>query len=116
MLQARTKRLALCLLMSAFALGSVTRVSADQLFFANGRSMSVKDYRIEGDLVTVTLRNGGQASFDKAVVSDIKPDEMPEEVMAVVPAAPVARKVLPIPPVIRVGLRSNSIRKRATGI
>ena len=90
MLQARTKRLALCLLMSAFALGSVTRVTADQLFFTNGRMMSVKDYRIEGDLVTVTLRNGGQASFDKAVVSDIKPDEMPEEVMAVVPAAPVA--------------------------
>lgn len=89
MLQARTKRLALCLLMSAFALGSVTRVTADQLFFTNGRMMSVKDYRIEGDLVTVTLRNGGQASFDKAVVSDIKPDEMPEEVMAVVPA-PVA--------------------------
>jgi soluble lytic murein transglycosylase-like protein len=90
MLQARTKRLGLCLLMSAFALGSVTRVSADQLFFTNGRMMSVKDYRIEGDLVTVTLRNGGQASFDKAVVSDIKADEMPEEVIAVASAAPAA--------------------------
>jgi soluble lytic murein transglycosylase-like protein len=85
MLQARTKRLALCLLMSAFALGSVTRVSADQVFFTNGRMMSVKDYRIEGDLVTVTLRNGGQASFNKAVVSDIKPDELPEEVIPVAP-------------------------------
>jgi soluble lytic murein transglycosylase-like protein len=76
--------------MSAFALGSVTRVSADQLFFANGRSMSVKDYRIEGDLITVTLRNGGQASFDKAVVSDIKADEMPEEVAPIAPSAPSA--------------------------
>lgn len=88
MLQARTKRLALCLLMSAFAIGSVTRVSADQLFFTNGRMLSVKDYRIDGDLVTVTLRNGGQASFDKAVVSDIKADEMPEEVIPVAPVAP----------------------------
>ena len=89
MLQARTKRLGLCLLMSAFALGSVTRVSADQMFFTNGRMLSVKDYRIEGDLITVTLRNGGQASFNKAVVSDIKADEMPEEVVAVAPVAPL---------------------------
>lgn len=90
MLQARTKRLALCLLMSAFAIGSVSRVSADQLFFTNGRMLSVKDYRIEGDLITVTLRNGGQASFNKAVVSDIKADEMPEEVIPVAPVAPPA--------------------------
>jgi soluble lytic murein transglycosylase-like protein len=94
MLQARTKRLALCLLMSAFAVGSVTRVSADQLFFANGRSMSVKDYRVEGDLITVTLRNGGQASFDKAIVAEIKPDELPplEETVPVETVAPVAIK------------------------
>ena len=90
MLQARTKRLALCLLMSAFALGSVTRVSADQLFFANGRSMSVKDYRIDGDLITVTLRSGGQASFNKAVVSDIRPDEVPEVTEVAVVAPPAA--------------------------
>src|SRR5262245_35263516 len=95
MLQARTKRLALCLLMSAFAVGSVTRVSADQLFFANGRSISVKDYRVEGDLITVTLRNGGQASFDKAIVADIKADEMPpveEGIILVKAEAPAAVK------------------------
>ena len=94
MLQARTKRLALCLLMSAFAVGSVTRVSADQLFFANGRSMSVKDYRIEGGLITVTLRNGGQASFDKAMVAGIQPDELPpvEETMAIETGAPPVLK------------------------
>jgi soluble lytic murein transglycosylase-like protein len=74
--------------MSAFALGSVTRVSADQIFFANGRSMSVKDYRIDGDLITVTLRSGGQASFNKAVVSDIKPDEVPDVVEITAAAAP----------------------------
>ena len=77
MLQARPRRLALCLLMSAFALGSVTRVNAEQIFFANGRSMSVKDYRVDGNVITVTLRNGGEASFDTAVVAEIKPDEMP---------------------------------------
>jgi soluble lytic murein transglycosylase-like protein len=77
MLQARTKRLALCLLMSAFALGSVTRVTAEQLFFANGRSVAIKDYRVDGDIITVTLRNGGEASFEKSLVTDIKADEMP---------------------------------------
>ena len=79
MLQARTRRLLLCLLMSAFALGSVTRVNAEQIFFANGRSMSVKDYRVDGNLITVTLRSGGEASFDKALVTAIKADEMPDE-------------------------------------
>ena len=85
MLQARTKRLALCLLMSAFALGSVTRVNAEQIFFANGRFISVKDYRVEGDFITVTLRNGGEARFEKALVADIKADELPP----VEPAMPI---------------------------
>jgi hypothetical protein len=78
MLQARTRRLLLCLLMSAFALGSVTRVNAEQIFFANGRSMSVKGYRVEGNVITVTLRRGGEVSFDKALVTAIKADEMPD--------------------------------------
>ena len=78
MVQARTRRLALCLLMSAFALGSVTRVTADQLFFANGRSVAITDYRVEGDIITVTLRNGGEATFEAALVSAIKADEMPQ--------------------------------------
>jgi soluble lytic murein transglycosylase-like protein len=79
MLQARTRRLLLCLLMSAFALGSVTRVNAEQIVFANGRSISVKDYRVDGNLITVTLHRGGEASFDKALVTAIKADEMPDE-------------------------------------
>ena len=78
MLQARTRRLLLCLLMSAFAVGSVTRVNAEQIYFANGRSLSVKAYRVDGDLITVTLRRGGEASFDKALVVAIRADEMPD--------------------------------------
>jgi soluble lytic murein transglycosylase-like protein len=90
MLQARTRRLLLCLLMSAFALGSVTRVDAEQIFFANGRSMSVKDYRVDGNVITVTLHRGGEASFDKALVTAIKADEMPyaEEPTVIVVLAP----------------------------
>jgi soluble lytic murein transglycosylase-like protein len=77
MTQARTKRLVFSLLMSAIVLGSVSQLNAEILFFANGRSMSVKDYHIEGDIITVTLRHGGQASFDASLVSRIAPDEIP---------------------------------------
>lgn len=86
MFRARAKRLALCLLMSAFALGSVTRVDAEQLYFANGRSMAIKAYRVEGDIITVTLRSGGEARFETALVTAIRPDELPP----VDPAAPAA--------------------------
>jgi soluble lytic murein transglycosylase-like protein len=63
--------------MSAFALGSITRVTAEQLYFANGRSIAIKDYRVDGDIITVTLRSGGEASFEKALVTQIRSDEMP---------------------------------------
>jgi Transglycosylase SLT domain len=73
------QRLVLCLVMSAFALGSVSRVTAEQLYFTNGRSMAISGYQIDGDIITVTLRSGGQATFHRSVVSAIKPDEMPVE-------------------------------------
>jgi hypothetical protein len=63
--------------MSAFALGSVTRVTAEQLYFANGRSVAITDYRVDGDIITVTLRSGGEASFEKSLVTAIRADEMP---------------------------------------
>jgi soluble lytic murein transglycosylase-like protein len=87
---ARTKRLALCLLMSAFALGSVSRVTAEQLYFANGRSIAIKDYRVDGDVITVTLRSGGQASFEKSQVMAIRADELPpiEEAASAAAAVP----------------------------
>lgn len=77
MFQARTRRLALCLLLSAFALGSVTRVDAEQIVFGSGRWISVKNYRVDGDVITVTLESGGQATFSTAVVAEIRPDELP---------------------------------------
>lgn len=78
MKQARNKRLVFRLLMSALVLGSVSQLNADMLMFANGRSMSVKDYRIDGEVITVTLRHGGQASFDSSLIARILPAEVPE--------------------------------------
>ena len=44
------------------------------LYFANGRTMSVKAYRVDGDLMTVTLRGGGEATFDTSMVARIAPE------------------------------------------
>lgn len=76
MREARTKRIFWSLLLSVIVLGSVSQLNAEMIFFANGRSMSVKDYLVSGDIITVTLRHGGEASFDKSVIARIAPDEV----------------------------------------
>lgn len=87
MTEARTKRICFSLLLSAILLGSASQLNAEIIFFANGRSMSVKSYRVDGDVITVTLRLGGEASFDKLLVARIEPDEMPEPVETPLPVA-----------------------------
>ena len=51
---------------------------ADILVLTNGGTMPVKSYRIDGELITVTLRRGGEATFDRALVARIAEDEVPE--------------------------------------
>jgi soluble lytic murein transglycosylase-like protein len=51
---------------------------ADTIYFTNGRTMSVKACRVDGSVVTATLRGGGQATFDAAIVSRVAPAEVPE--------------------------------------
>lgn len=78
MFEARTKRVIFCLLMAALLVGSVGQLHAERIFFTNGRSMSIKDYHVAGDTITVGLRGGGTARFDASLVSRIVPDEMPD--------------------------------------
>ncbi|MCM3881691.1 MAG: lytic transglycosylase domain-containing protein [Vicinamibacterales bacterium] len=51
--------------------------SAELLFFSDTRSMSVVSHRFEGDRIIVTLRGGGEMSFDRSLVNQIGPDEVP---------------------------------------
>ncbi len=39
--------------------------------------MSVKSHRFEGDRIIVSLRGGGEMTFDRSVVLKIAPDEVP---------------------------------------
>lgn len=93
MTQARSKRLFFGLLTSAMVLASVGQINAEMIYFANGRTLTVKDYRIAGDSITVTLLNGGEATFERAMVTQIAPDEVPpaeESAVAVAEPGPAS--------------------------
>jgi hypothetical protein len=78
MKQVRGQRLMFSLLTSVLVLVSASQIDAEVIIFANGRTMSVKGYRLSGDTVTVTLRQGGEATFDRSLIADITPDELPD--------------------------------------
>ena len=50
---------------------------ADIVVFKNGRTMSVKAYRVDGDMATLGLREGGEVTFPAAIVERVQPDEVP---------------------------------------
>ena len=53
----------------------------------SGGKLSVKGHKTEGDLVVLTLRNGGEVTCDKSLIERIVPDEVPYPE----PAAAVSR-------------------------
>jgi soluble lytic murein transglycosylase-like protein len=55
----------------------VTPAHAELVFFANGRSLSVKSHRLEGEQLILTLRGGGEVTCDRSVIARIEPDEVP---------------------------------------
>ena len=58
------------------ALATATPASAELIVFGGQRSMSVASHRLDGDRIIVTLRGGGEMAFDRALISDIRPDEV----------------------------------------
>ena len=81
-------------LFALIALAIATPASADLLFFGDQRTMSVVSHRFEGDRVIVSLRGGGEMSFDRALITKIAPDEVPYSEQAAAdtkhPGVPVA--------------------------
>jgi soluble lytic murein transglycosylase-like protein len=73
---AKSKRLWLSVCTAVALLASTTYLDAEVIVFANGRTMSVKDYRLSDDSITVTLRHGGEATFDRELVVEVRPDEV----------------------------------------
>ena len=72
-----TFRKLLVLLLALMFLTAARQASAELIFFGGNRSMSVKSHRIEGDHIIVSLRGGGEMTFDRTLIEKIGPDEIP---------------------------------------
>jgi soluble lytic murein transglycosylase-like protein len=69
--------------------------SAELVFLASGRTLSVKAHRLEGDSFVLTLRSGGEIVCAASLVERIGPDEMPYPEPEPEPAA--SRPVAAVP-------------------
>jgi soluble lytic murein transglycosylase-like protein len=58
-----------------FVLTVPSAVSAEIVFLASGRTLSVKGHRAEGDSVVLMLRDGGELRCSPEMVLRIEPDE-----------------------------------------
>jgi soluble lytic murein transglycosylase-like protein len=58
------------------ALGAVP-ARAELVFFASGRSLSVKAHRVDGESLVLQLRQGGEIICERSIVVRIAPDEVP---------------------------------------
>ena len=76
----------LCL---ALLLFGAAPAHAELVFFASGRSLSVKAHRIDGESLVLTLRDGGEVICERSAIERIAPDEVPyPEPPAIEAAAP----------------------------
>jgi hypothetical protein len=78
-------------LLALMLLAAARPASAELIFFSAGRSMSVAGHRFDGDSITVSLRGGGEMTFDRGLITMIAPDEVPDpEPEMAGPARPAA--------------------------
>lgn len=59
------------------ALASAAPAQADIVYFATGRTLSVKGYRFEEASLVLTLRSGAEVFCDPRLIAHIGPDEVP---------------------------------------
>lgn len=82
------------LLVTALCALCAANASAELVFLANGRHLSVKTHHIEGQSIVLVLREGGEITCNQALVASITADEVPdpepvtERALATVPAPP----------------------------
>ena len=49
--------------------------AAEIIVLRSGRILSVKGHRFDGHLIVLTLRSGGEVTWDRSLVSEVRPDE-----------------------------------------
>lgn len=50
---------------------------AEIVLLTSGRTLTVKSHRFEGDYIILQMRDGGDVTFDRALVDKVVPDEIP---------------------------------------
>jgi hypothetical protein len=65
--------LATCVFVGAAALPA----SAEIIVLVSGRTFSVKEHRVDGESIVLTLRTGGEVTCDKSLIDKILSDEVP---------------------------------------
>jgi soluble lytic murein transglycosylase-like protein len=60
------------------AMGIAPAVRAELVYLTNGRALSVKSHRVDGQTIVLELRGGGELLFDLALVARVEPDEVPD--------------------------------------
>jgi hypothetical protein len=58
-------------------LGVATPARAELVYFVSGRTLNVKEHRLDGDSLVLTLRGGGEVVCEAALITRIAPDETP---------------------------------------
>jgi len=87
-----------------FCLGAVALARADTAVLRNGRTLSITDYRSEGDRVVLVMDGGGEIALPNGQIMAIRRETVPAS-----PPAP-----LPVPPADDAGPRLVGPRADAT--
>jgi Transglycosylase SLT domain len=58
-------------------LATAVPASAEIVVLSSNRTLSIKSHRIDGNLIILTLRSGGEVTCDKSLIEKILPDEVP---------------------------------------
>lgn len=85
---------------AALAIGALAigrSASAELAFFTSGRNLSISSHRIEGASIVLTLRGGGEIVCDRALITEIRPDEVPYPDPPAAMAATAPEPVMPGP-------------------
>ncbi|CAN5670095.1 hypothetical protein BH18ACI5_BH18ACI5_07170 [soil metagenome] len=73
----KTKPLSLLSAAILAFLGTAVPASAEIVVLTSGRTISVKAHRVDGELIVLTFRSGGDVTCDKSLIEKILPDEVP---------------------------------------
>jgi soluble lytic murein transglycosylase-like protein len=77
------------LVLGALCMAIASEARAEIVVFKNGRTMSVKSYKVVADMATLAMRDGGEVTFPASIIERVDPDEVPYPETTVAVAAEV---------------------------